>query len=104
MTNQENRLRKTIKNFNRQFPFVKSSINKVLEDMTEKQRNENIGQYLSLVDTFGERNMSASAIQNLTDTLSSEDIDLEKSIRANDPVLQLTTQTRVKNLYKRFTE
>ena len=104
MTNQENRLRKTIKNFNRQFPFVKSSINKVLEDMTEKQRNENIGQYLSLVDTFGERNMSVSAIQNLTDTLSSEDIDLEKSIRANDPVLQLTTQTRVKNLYKRFTE
>ena len=72
--------------------------------MTEKQRNENIGQYLSLVDTFGERNMSVSAIQNLTDTLSSEDIDLEKSIRANDPVLQLTTQTRVKNLYKRFTE
>ena len=86
----ENKLRRTIKNFNRSFRFVNTSVNGLLEDITLKQAEENLGQYLSLVDTFGERNMSKEAMQTLIDTLSNG-VELENRIRANDPVVQLTT-------------
>jgi len=64
----ENRLRRTITHYGRTFTFLENSLNALLE--TESLTEESsVGNYLSLVDTFGERNLSKTARDILNETL-----------------------------------
>jgi len=64
----ENRLRRTITHYGRTFTCLENSLNALLE--TESLTEESsVGNYLSLVDTFGERNLSKTARDILNETL-----------------------------------
>ena len=102
LTINENRLRRAVKNYGRSFRFLDSSLNDLLENWRADKMKGSLGNYLSLVDTFGERNLSKEAQLILSDILKSEDLNLDDCVRSNDASLQLTKLTRVKNLYKRF--
>lgn len=61
LTINENRLRRAVKNYGRSFRFLDSSLNDLLENWRADKMKGSLGNYLSLVDTFGERNLSKEA-------------------------------------------
>ena len=83
----ENKLRRTIKNYGRSFGFFDSSLNDLIEKWDTSKNSNTLGNYLSLIDTFGERNLSKAARDQLTAVLSSEDLNLDDCVRANDAQL-----------------